>query len=258
MLDHFKLLVLDGVNLNSTPAFDQHVRECLDITLADYGMLRFPPSYIAWAVLEKAFALTRAHGKSGLVRTVTPDHLVDGAGGGAPPLTTVLDLPGLPPMASHVWAPCAKQMGECVLNLDRLYREHEGEPEEEPPASNADSEAEIESELENAANAEVAAYDKPSTPGASAHLRGATPNGVEAADEIFCAPHESGTGAAVKPAVASAESGPAGPAVGAAAAAAAQIANARASKRPMSPGFAGYTEARMEAQVAASNKRRKL
>ena len=85
MLDHFKLLVLDGVNLNSTPAFDQHVRECLDITLADYGMLRFPPSYIAWAVLEKAFALTRAHGKSGLVRTVTPDHLVDGAGGGAPP-----------------------------------------------------------------------------------------------------------------------------------------------------------------------------
>lgn len=251
MLDHFKLLVLDGVNLNSTPSFDQHARECLDITLADYGMLQFPPSYIAWAVLEKAFALTRAHGESALVRTVTPDHLADGAGGGAPPVTTVLDLPGLAPMASHVWSPCAKLMGECAENLNRLYREHKGETEEEILGSNAESADEVEAELEAEANAEVAAYDKPSTPGASdPGSRGDTPNGVEAADAIFGEPHESGTGAAVKAA---------GDAVAVVAAATvAQITNARVSKRPMSPGLAGYTEARMEAQVAASNKRRKL
>lgn len=37
VLDHFKMMVLDGVDLNSTPSFDQHIHECLDLTLANYG-----------------------------------------------------------------------------------------------------------------------------------------------------------------------------------------------------------------------------
>lgn len=212
-------------------------------------MLRFPPSYIAWAVLNKAFALTRAHGSRGLARSFTSEHQADGAGGSAPPVTTVLDLPGLPPVVSHLWSPCPEQMHECAQCLDRLYREHKGEAEEEMPASNGESEveAEVEAELEAEANAEVAAFDKPSTPGASARLQGVTPNGIEAADEIFGDPHESGSGVPVgvahtKPAAAAVSV----PAVGSVAGV------ARAARQPMTP--AGHTEA----EAAASNKRRKL
>jgi len=236
ILDHFILIALKDVDLEATPSFDRNLRECLDLTLGDYEILRFPPSYIAWAVLEKAFAQTRTQAESELVRTVTPASvadLADGAGGGAQPTTTVLDLRELRLAdAATDWKPCAKLLRECTEHLNRLYCEHKGEAADEPELSNAD------------ADAEVAAYDKPSTPGVLAKPHRETPSGVES-ERIFD-PNEASpvavsnvksTTAAVAPAPAAATAAGAPKGV---------------SKRPMSPNGLN------QAGGPASNKRRKL
>ena len=232
-------------------------------------MLRYPPSCIAWTVLEKAFKLTRANGsRTSLNLDLDLNlNLADGAGSGVPPVppvTTVLDFagPGLPPLASHVWSPCPRQMHECAQNLHLLYREHKGEAEEEGAEGAGKSSCNA-----GAENAEVAAahghdHDVPSTPPstpcADAHLRGVTPNGVES-DDIFdgrdgCDSdrHDSDAGGPLRFA-----DGPASDPADAAAMAnlnakaKAEADSARRSKRPAPP--TTYEE---EAEAPASNKRR--